>query len=145
LSKSRYEEARNSLAYIRGVEKEPLRIDPELSTIKENIDYHLQNDVDSWTVLFTDRALFSRLWRATFLAFIAQMSGATAIKYYLPTNFKALGLSSELALMIGGIESTLKIGCTIIAMFMIDKVGRRTNLLLGAVIMSIALLVILFS
>lgn len=76
---------------------------------------------------------------------MAQMCGATAIKYYLPTLFLALGLSQDLSLMAGGIESTLKIGFSIVEMLIIDKLGRRRTLLLGSTIMSFSMLVCSFS
>ncbi len=69
------------------------------------------------------------------------MCGATAIKYYLPTVFLALGLSKDLSLMASGIESTLKIGCTIMEMLIIDKLGRKKTLLLGCAVMSLAMIV----
>jgi MFS family permease len=72
---------------------------------------------------------------------MAQMCGATAIKYYLPTVFLALGLSKDLSLMASGIESTLKICCTIVEMLIIDKLGRKKTLLLGCVVMSVAMIV----
>ncbi len=72
---------------------------------------------------------------------MAQMCGATAIKYYLPTVFLALGLSKDFSLMAGGIESTLKIGCTLIAMILIDRLGRRKMLAIGCGVMSAAMLV----
>ncbi len=95
----------------------------------------------SWHYIFTDKDMFARLWRGAVLQFMAQMCGATAIKYYLPTVFLALGLSKDMSLMASGIESTLKIGCTIIEMLIIDKLGRRKTLLTGAFVMSIAMLV----
>lgn len=94
-----------------------------------------------WLCLFTERALFARLWRAALLQFMAQMCGATAMKYYLPTLFKALGLSTRLSLLAGGIESTLKIGCTVLEMLIIDRAGRRLTLTLGAAVMALAMLV----
>ena len=72
---------------------------------------------------------------------MAQMCGATAIKYYLPTVFLALGLSKDMSLMASGIESTLKIGLTIMEMFLVDIIGRRNSLLIGAVVASVAMLV----
>lgn len=72
---------------------------------------------------------------------MAQMCGATAMKYYLPSNFIALGLGKQMSLMASGIEGSLKVGCTVIEMLIIDKVGRRGTLLLGSSIMAIALLV----
>ena len=72
---------------------------------------------------------------------MAQMCGATAIKYYLPTVFLALGLSKDFSLMASGIESTLKIGCTIVEMMIIDKLGRKKTLLLGTAVMSLSMIV----
>ena len=72
---------------------------------------------------------------------MAQMCGATAMKYYLPTLFKALGLPTRLALMAGGIESTLKIGCAVLEMLIIDRIGRRLCLAIGAAVMAFAMLV----
>ena len=63
------------------------------------------------------------------------------MKYYLPTIFIALGLGKQLSLLASGIESSLKVGCTIIESLIIDRVGRRGTLLLGSVIMATALLV----
>lgn len=63
------------------------------------------------------------------------------MKYYLPTLFTTLGLGHQLSLLVGGIESTLKIGCTIIEMHLIDRFGRRITLLTGCIVMSIAMLV----
>ncbi len=94
-----------------------------------------------WTSLFVEPSLRSRLWRAALLQFMAQMCGATAMKYYLPTLFRVLGLGTRLSLLAGGIESTLKIGCTIIEMLIIDRVGRRITMTAGAVVMSVAMLI----
>ncbi|KJR84948.1 sugar transporter [Sporothrix schenckii 1099-18] len=93
------------------------------------------------TSLFREPSLRRRLWRAALLQFMAQMCGATAMKYYLPTLFKALGLGTRLSLLAGGIESTLKIGCTVLEMLIIDRVGRRITLTVGAAVMSVALLI----
>ncbi|KAF3908984.1 hypothetical protein ABW20_dc0107466 [Dactylellina cionopaga] len=137
---NRLDEARRSMAWIRGTTDQD-KVQNEIDIIVENVRYHREHDIRSWKVLFTDERLFARLWRATFLQFIAMMSGATAIKYYLPTNLKALGLPTRLALLAGGVDSTLKIGCTILAMTLIDKLGRRKSLILGAAIMAVSLLI----
>jgi MFS family permease len=91
--------------------------------------------------LFTRPSLFQRLWRAALLQFMAQMCGATAIKYYLPTLFQKLSLGYHLSLLISGVESTLKIGCTIIEMLIIDRFGRRVTMITGCAVMTLAMLV----
>ncbi|OAA40924.1 ascus development protein [Metarhizium rileyi] len=91
--------------------------------------------------LFRDASLFARLWRAFLLQFMAQMCGATAIKYYLPTLLKALGLEYRLALMAGAAEMTTKVALTVVDMWAIDKFGRKTCLTGGSSIMGVAMLV----
>ncbi|KAH6617673.1 general substrate transporter [Chaetomium sp. MPI-SDFR-AT-0129] len=95
----------------------------------------------TWVSLFSDRALFARMWRASLLQFMAHMCGATAMKYYLPALFRALGFTHRVSLLAGGIESTLKTGCTVVEMLVIDRVGRRFTLIAGALVMSLALLI----
>ncbi len=99
----------------------------------------------TWDSLFSDRSLFARMWRAALLQFMAQMCGATAMKYYLPALFRALGFSHRVSLLAGGIESTLKTGCTVVEMLIIDKVGRKVTLVAGATVMAFALMVRLTS
>ena len=140
LEKNRPDEAQKALTYLRGAEH-PEEIQEELNEIKENVAYHNSIAETSWMELFTDPDLRARLWRGALLQFMAQMCGATAIKYYLPTVFLALGLSKDLSLMASGIESTLKIGCTIIEMLIIDKLGRKKTLLLGTAIACVSMIV----
>lgn len=112
----------------------------ELAEIKRSVaDFKISGL--SWHSLFVDRALFARMWRAALLQFMAQMCGATAMKYYLPALFRALGFSNRVSLLAGGIESTLKTGFTVVEMLIIDRVGRRLTLVTGAAVMTFALMV----
>ena len=63
------------------------------------------------------------------------------MKYYLPDLFKVLGFGTRLSLLAGGIESTLKIGCTVIEMLIIDRAGRKLTLAAGAAVMAFAMLI----
>lgn len=91
--------------------------------------------------LFREAPLRARLWRAFLLQFMAQMCGATAMKYYLPTLLRALGMDTRLALMAGAVEMTAKIGMTVVEMWLIDRFGRRACLVGGCVVMGVAMLV----
>jgi MFS family permease len=72
---------------------------------------------------------------------MAQMCGATAMKYYLPTLFKALGLGTRMALMASAMEMTFKIGFSVIEVLIIDRLGRKFTLILGCVVMAVGMLV----
>jgi Sugar (and other) transporter len=140
VEKGRLEQARSSLEYLREGSSDSAEIEAEFTEIKDSVEAHKASGT-TWISLFTQRHLFNRLWRAALLQFMAQMCGATAMKYYLPTLFTKLGLAHQLSLLAGGIESTLKIGCTILEMLVIDKFGRRPTLIIGCAVMALSMLV----
>ena len=140
MGKGRFEEAEKTLRWLR-VSSSMVEVHSELDDIKENMELHQDSALSSWKVLFTNSDLFARMWRVALLQFMAQMCGSTAMKYYLPTNFLALGLGKELSLLASGIESSLKVGCTVIEMLLIDRAGRKITLVAGSAIMALALLV----
>ena len=63
------------------------------------------------------------------------------MKYYLPVLLEALGLEYRVALMAGAVEMTVKIGLTVIEMWIIDRVGRRACIVGGSAVMGVAMLV----
>ncbi|KAJ2970289.1 hypothetical protein NUW58_g9741 [Xylaria curta] len=160
-----HEKALISLHWLREDSFTNEQIHLELSRIHDDVEEYRELGM-SWLSLFRDPNLFSRLWRASLLQFMAQMvssedpgrkvlvrvlsrlvvsftrgCGAAAMKYYLPTLLEKLGLSTRVALLAGGIESTLKIGMTVIEMLLIDRLGRRITLVSGTLAMAIALLI----
>jgi hypothetical protein len=134
------EEAFETLQFYREGYYTADEVQTELSEIERSVAVFRISGL-TWISLFSDRALFARLWRAALLQFMAHMCGAMAMKYYLPVLFKALGFGHRVSLLAGGIESTLKTGCTVIEMLIIDKVGRRLTLIAGAIVMAFALLI----
>jgi hypothetical protein len=138
------EEALKTLHFYREGYYTPDEIQTELADIERSVTAFKASGL-RWKSLFAERSLFARMWRAALLQFMAQMCGATAMKYYLPDLFKALGLGTRLSLLAGGIESTLKIGCTVVEMLVIDKAGRKLTLAAGAAVMTVALLVSTYS
>lgn len=72
---------------------------------------------------------------------MAQLCGATAMKYYLPALLRALGVGTRLALMAGAVEMTVKVGLTVGEMWAIERLGRRACLVGGCLVMGVAMLV----
>ncbi|RYO82765.1 hypothetical protein DL764_009558 [Monosporascus ibericus] len=135
-----YERARRSLRWLREGSFADEQIEIELARIGEDVEEY-KTSGNNWLSLFRNRNLFNRLWRASLLQFMAQMCGAAAMKYYLPTLLAELGVSTRITLMVGGIESTLKIGMTIIDIFLIDRLGRRATLVGGCIAMGLGMLI----
>lgn len=115
----------------------------EVHEIEQDVQQRKAATSQSWTVLFTHRPLFNRLWRASLLQFMAQMCGNVSLKYYLPTVLMGLGVPRKTTLLIGGIELTIKIGFTIVDTWLVDHYGRRLTLVASCLVMSIALMVCL--
>ncbi|GAB1316192.1 Ascus development protein 3 [Madurella fahalii] len=136
----RTDDALETLQFYREGYYTPGEIQTELAEIERSVASFRISGL-TWVSLFTDSSLFARMWRSALLQFMAQMCGATAMKYYLPALFRALGFSHRVSLLAGGIESTLKTGCTVLEMLIIDRVGRRLTLVVGAAVMAVALMI----
>ncbi|KAL2178210.1 general substrate transporter [Thermothelomyces heterothallicus CBS 202.75] len=135
------EEALETLRFYReGYYGPDEEVRAELSGIERSVSAFRTSGL-TWVSLFSDGSLSARMWRAALLQFLAHLCGATAMKYYLPALFQALGFGHRVSLLAGGIESTLKTGCTVVDMLLIDRAGRRLTLIAGAGVMAFALLI----
>lgn len=91
------------------------------------------------------RALFSRRLRyvmviALALAFFQQITGINAIFYYLPTIFVQAGGGTDAAFWQAVLVGLVNLGMTFVAIWLVDRLGRKPLLLLGAAGMALSLL-----
>lgn len=75
------------------------------------------------------RAFFYPLFLAFSISFFNQFSGINAVLYYINDIFGQAGLDGNLSAVIVGGANLL---FTVLAMFLIDRLGRKTLLLIGA-------------
>lgn len=77
-----------------------------------------------------------RLWRPIMLAFLVaffnQMSGVNAILYFAPRIFEMAGLGQQAALLNSVGVGLTNLVFTFVGLWLIDRVGRRTLLLVGS-------------
>jgi len=88
--------------------------------------------------------IFQRKYRipvlaAVLLGIFNQLSGINVIMYYAPMIFEKTGLSSSDAVQQAVIIGVTNLVFTVLAMAVIDKLGRKTLLLIGSVGMSVFL------
>lgn len=136
-SSSRWLVTQNRIAEARKV-LELLGSPSSEAELKEIIDsIHLDRQTKHEPV-FQRRYLVPLLLAISLGAF-NQLSGINAILYYLNDIFAAAGfsqLSSNVQAVIIGLTN---LGATLLAMSMIDRIGRKTLLLIGSVGMAISL------
>lgn len=72
-----------------------------------------------------------------FVALFQQITGINAIFYYAPAIFKSAGLPTNDALSSTVLIGIVLVTATLVSMWIIDKVGRRTLLIVGAAAMTV--------
>jgi len=73
------------------------------------------------------------------LGMFSQFTGINVIMYYAPSIFQSIGFSSDSALMQTVIVGATNLVFTFVGMSLIDRIGRKTLLMIGAVGMTIFL------
>ena len=133
-STGQHHKATKALHRLRGTQN----IDKELEEIESTLNNDHQKN--SWRPLF-HKPLLPVLLLGTGLFALQQLSGIDVIIYYAPEIFKLLnlpGLNAEVLATLG--IGTINMLFTILAMFYIDRIGRRKLLIIGFLGTGISLL-----
>lgn len=127
ITKARNDEARNVLLKlgISGAEA-----DNEIASVKSAIQHE---DGGGKKVAFFSSRHKTILWLAFLIAFFNQFSGINFILYYAPRILERAGLATNDSLLssitIGGTNLVF----TFVGLYLIDRLGRKTLLLIGSV------------
>ncbi len=79
------------------------------------------------------------VWVGILLSMFQQLVGINVIFYYSTTLWKSVGFSESNSLLIGVITSVTNMAVTVVAIALVDRIGRRILLLVGSVGMSLSL------
>jgi MFS transporter, SP family, galactose:H+ symporter len=134
-SKGRWDEAKTVIEHIKGRE-----LEQELADIRRSLSEEQQQV--GVRELFTSR-LRGPLIVGVGLAILQQFVGINTVIYYAPTIFERAGIGSAsnaiLATSVVGIVNVLS---TIVAILLVDRLGRRPLLLGGSLLMVVALVIL---
>ncbi len=130
VKKSREAEAQEVLEKV-GAENVPAEMTEIVNSLKEEAG-------EGATKLLQKKYRFV-IMCAVLLAVFNQLSGINVIMYYAPMIFEKAGASTNAAMLEAVAVGVTNMLFTIIAMFFIDKFGRKTLLLIGAVGMFLSL------
>lgn len=79
------------------------------------------------------------VWTGILLSMFQQFVGINVIFYYSTTLWKAVGFDESNSLLISVITSVTNVVVTFVAIFLVDRVGRKPILLTGSVLMTVSL------
>jgi len=140
---------------LKGRETEALTVLACLSDLEEDDEY-IQNEFAAIkdTVLEMSSAGFSevftmgkdRNFHRALLGYVNQMfqqiSGINLITYYAATIYESIGLGGNLSRLLAAANGTEYFLASWVAVFLIEKAGRRVLMLFGAVGMSLSMMVL---
>ncbi|MCF8380810.1 MAG: sugar porter family MFS transporter [Bacteroidales bacterium] len=134
------DEAMKVLTKVQGEEAAKI----EFREIKEN----LQTGKKKESSRFSD--VFSRKMKVVLIiglgiAFFQQITGINAIFYYAPMIFEMAGGGKDAAFLQAIAIGLTNVAMTVVAMFLIDRLGRRPLLLIGAMGISLSLFLVGYS
>jgi len=128
------DQAREVLKKIRS----PEQMESEVNEIQSSVS----QQKGDWSELFS-KLLRSAMVVGIGLAIAQQITGINTVIYYAPTIFKFAGLSSASAAILASVGvGVINVVLTVVAMQLIDRVGRRPLLLISLAGMALSLFVL---
>jgi sugar porter (SP) family MFS transporter len=79
------------------------------------------------------------------LAIFQQITGINTVIYYAPSLLNGAGFGASAALLANVVNGVVNVGMTVVAISLLDKVGRRKLLLSGTAGMAVGMFVVAFS
>jgi len=133
--KGSFEEAKKVLVQIHGIERGTL----EIKSIEENIDKD-KNKSELKIKDLLKKSLRFVLIVGLVVGVLQQITGINAVYFYAISIFKQTGVGTDAAFSSGVLLSTISVIFTFVAIYLIDRMGRRPLLLIGTAGIAISLL-----
>ena len=133
--KGNFEEAKKVLTQIHGVERGRLEI--------EIIDSNIHTDKNKAALKLKDLlkpSLRFILIVGLIIGVLQQITGINAVYFYATSIFKQTGIGTDAAFSSGVLLSTISVLFTFVAIYLIDRMGRRPLLLIGTAGIAVSLL-----
>ncbi|KAK7182315.1 hypothetical protein DPSP01_002382 [Paraphaeosphaeria sporulosa] len=138
--KGRHEEAMQSLVWVRGGDTH--EVQEEFAEIMSSIEE--ENRVIegvTWKELLQPVNRY-RIFLIIALQIGVQLTGNTSLAYYAPQIFSLVGAGQNKLLLTGFFGFVKVIACLFFLLFLVERIGRRGSLLLGAGFMGTYMLIV---
>lgn len=134
----RVEEAKKNIAYVNKVPVHSKFVEHEFKQIEEAFLLVKAAGKASWIELVTGKPkILRRVVMGLVIMALQQFTGINFFFYYGTTIFKSVGM--EDSYMTSIILGVINFVFTILSLFLVDRFGRRTTLMVGSIIGAVAL------
>jgi len=140
MQKGKNEEALSVLVKVHGKAQSLI----EYQEIDKSLKEEVNRDKARWSDVFSSR-MKTVLIIGFGIAFFQQITGINAIFYYAPMIFEMAGGGKDAAFLQAAILGVTNVVMTVVAMFLIDSLGRKPLLYMGATGIFISLAIVGFS
>ena len=134
--KENFEEAKKVLNKIHGTERGSI----EIASIEKNINTDKKKSKLKIKDLLKPSLRFI-LVVGLIVGVLQQITGINAVYFYATSIFKQTGIGTDAAFSSGVLLSTISVVFTFVAIYLIDRMGRRPLLLIGTAGIAVSLLV----
>lgn len=115
----------------------------ELATISRSIASESSQEAESWSQLFHSSLKLVLLLGIT-VGVLQQITGINAVFYYAPMIFEQSGIGTNAAFMQAALVGVTNVIFTILAMALIDRLGRRSLLTFGLSGIALSMLILAY-
>ncbi|GFY40452.1 solute carrier family 2, facilitated glucose transporter member 12 [Trichonephila inaurata madagascariensis] len=137
LVKGETDKARKVLSLLRDTDDVDKEMDGILTSIQEKKNRRY------FDLFSTSSNMRGRMFLGMTLVFLQQFSGNANVLYYAPTVFQHFGYSTDaLAMLVTVGLGIVKVISTMVTLAIVDKVGRRTLLLTGCILMATSIMIL---
>ena len=140
MQKDKSDEAMSVLVKVHGKAQSLI----EYQEIERSLKEEVNRDKARWTDVFSAR-MKTVLIIGFGIAFFQQITGINAIFYYAPMIFEMAGGGKDAAFLQAAILGVTNVVMTVVAMFLIDSLGRKPLLYIGAAGICVSLAIVGFS
>jgi len=145
-SRQRWDEARMSMARLRGMKDDPTNpvVDEDINEMYASLEQEAKTGTGGWLECFSSKSagvpkVLYRTLLGIAIHFLQQWTGVNYFFYYGATIFESAGIEDPIQTQL--ILGAVNVALTFYGLYVVEKFGRRWPLFLGAIWQAVWLLI----
>lgn len=135
IKKGKHDKAAKALSKLRRLAPDHPALVSELAEVRANHEYEMRVGKATYADCFKG-SIGKRLFTGCALQALQQLTGVNFIFYYGTSYFTRAGFENPFTIQV--ITNTINVVTTLPGLYLVEKMGRRNLLLMGAIIMCVS-------